>query len=230
MPCDTRVWLSRPETLPQWTGKGRKPSRERLKAGSAKAKRVDKLAHALPETSWTRLSIKDGSKGPMLAVVACLRVVSVRNGLLGPEQRLILKRDVVSGDIKYYLSNAAKTTPLEAFAHVTAMRWPIESCFEAGKQDLGMGDYQLRSWTGWHHHMTLVILAPFFLVRLKLRLKDKAPKLSLAQALLLLKASLPQSDFRVEKTLGIVHYYQDRHEAAYQSHRKKRLTQLRKLE
>ena len=231
VPCDTRVWLSRPQTeLPQGTSKGRKPSRKRLKAGSAKAKRVDKLAHALPETSWSRLKIKEGTKGPMLADVTCLRVVSVRNGLPGPDQRLILKRDVVSGDIKYYLSNASKDTTLEELARVTAMRWPIESCFEEGKQELGMGDYQLRSWTGWHHHMALVILAHFFLVRLKLRLKDKAPKLSLAQALLLLKASLPQPHFSVEKTIDIVNYYQDRHESAYQSHRKKRLAQLRKLE
>ena len=166
----------------------------------------------------------------MLADVTCLRVVSVRNGLPGPDQRLILKRDVISGDIKYYLSNASKDTTLEELARVTAMRWPIESCFEEGKQELGMGDYQLRSWTGWHHHMALVILAHFFLVRLKLRLKDKAPKLSLAQALLLLKASLPQPHFSVEKTIDIVNYYQDRHQAAYQSHRKKRLAQLRKLE
>jgi SRSO17 transposase len=49
------------------------------------------------------------------------------------------------------------------------MRWPIETCFEDGKQYLGMGDYEVRSWRGWHHHMTLVILAHFFLVRLRLR-------------------------------------------------------------
>ena len=231
VPCDTRVWQSRPETeLPEWTGKGRKPSRERLKAGSVQAQRVDKLAHNLPETAWERLSIKEGSKGPMLADFACLTVVSVRDGLPGPEQLLILKRDVFSGEIKYYLSNAAKDTALEDFARVSSMRWPIESCFEEGKQELGMGDYQLRSWRGWYHHMTLVILAHFFLVRLKLRLKDKAPKLSLAQALLLLKASLPQPDFSLEKTIDIVNYYQDRHESAYQSHRKKRLAQLRLLE
>jgi len=51
------------------------------------------------------------------------------------------------------------------------MRWPIETCFEISKQELGMGDYELRSWRGWHHHMTLVILALAFLVRLQCRLK-----------------------------------------------------------
>jgi hypothetical protein len=55
----------------------------------------------------------------------------------------------------------------------------IETCFEEGKQEIGLGDYQLRSWIDWHHHMTLCILAHFFLVRLQIRLKDEAPKLTL---------------------------------------------------
>ncbi len=58
------------------------------------------------------------------------------------------------------------------------MSWPIETCFEEGKQELGLGDYQVRSWTGWHHHMTLCVLAQFFLVRLQIRFKDKAPNLT----------------------------------------------------
>ena len=53
----------------------------------------------------------------------------------------------------------------------SGMRWPIESCFEDGKQYVGLGDYEIRSWRGWHHHMTLCILAHFFLVRLAVRLK-----------------------------------------------------------
>jgi SRSO17 transposase len=54
------------------------------------------------------------------------------------------------------------------------MRWPIETCFEDSKQLLGMGDDAVRSWTGWHHHMTLVILAHFFVVRMSLQLKKSA--------------------------------------------------------
>jgi SRSO17 transposase len=66
------------------------------------------------------------------------------------EQWLVLRRDVISGELKYYLSNAPKNTPVETFARISVMRWPIESCFEEGKQELGMGDYQLRSYLGWH--------------------------------------------------------------------------------
>jgi SRSO17 transposase len=54
------------------------------------------------------------------------------------------------------------------------MRWPIETCFEDSKQLLGMGDYEVRSFAGWHHHMTLVMLAHHFLVRLQSHVKKKS--------------------------------------------------------
>ena len=53
------------------------------------------------------------------------------------------------------------------------MRWPIATCVEDRTQWLGMGDYEVRSWTGWHHHLTLVLLAHFFGVRTRLNMKKK---------------------------------------------------------
>src|SRR5207249_4080556 len=70
---------------------------------------------------------------------------------------------------KTYLSNAPADTPQATLVPLSGMRWPIERCFEEGKQHLGLGDYEVRSWRGWHHHTTLVILAHFFLVRLQCR-------------------------------------------------------------
>jgi hypothetical protein len=56
---------------------------------------------------------------------------------------------------------------------VSGMRWPIEACFAEAKGELGMDHYELRFWRGWHHHMTLVILAHHFLVRLQRRLNQR---------------------------------------------------------
>src|SRR5260221_10095294 len=53
------------------------------------------------------------------------------------------------------------------------MRWPIETCFAECKGELGMDHYELRFWRGWHHHMTLVILAHHFLVRWQQRLNQR---------------------------------------------------------
>lgn len=230
VPHDTGVYLSPPQlAVPEYRGRGRKPLKARVVTG--KAKKVADIAATLRSEQWQHLILKEGSKGPIVAELSCTAVFVVRQkkdgrALERRERQLVLRRDVLSGELKTYLSNAPKHTPLETFARISVMRWPIESCFEEGKQELGMGDYQVRSYRGWHHHMTLVILAHFFLVKLKLHLKDKAPKLTLPQTVLLLKASLPQPEFDLGKAVRTVNYYQKRHEAARQSHRRKRLAQL----
>ena len=62
---------------------------------------------------------------------------------------------------------------LPELVRLTACRGLIETCFQQCKQHLGMGHYEVRSWTGWHHHMTLCLLAHFFLVQQQVRLKKK---------------------------------------------------------
>jgi SRSO17 transposase len=176
VPHDTQVWRERPATMvPAWSGRGRKPTREQVVAGAPKAQPVARLAAALPGSLWSRQTIKEGSKGPLVADFVAVRVVTVRDGLPGPEDWLILRRHVLTGELKTYLSNASADTPLPTLARLSGMRWPIETCFEEGKQYLGMGDYEVRSWRGWHHHLTLCILAHFFLVRLQCRIK-KPPR------------------------------------------------------
>jgi SRSO17 transposase len=97
----------------------------------------------------------------------------MREGLPGPEVWLVLRRNLGTGELKSYLSNAPADTALATLVRLSGMRWPIETCFEDGKQYVGMGDYEVRGWRGWQHHMTLCILAHFFLVRVCLGLKKK---------------------------------------------------------
>jgi SRSO17 transposase len=176
VPHDTRVWQTRPATaIPLWSGRGRQPRRTQVVAGAAEAQTVEDIATALPAPRWSQHIIKEGSKGPIVADFAVVRVVAVRAGLPGPEDWLIRRRNGCTGELKTYLSNAPAQTPLTTLVRLSGMRWPIETCFEEGKQFLGMGDYEVRSWRGWHHHMTLCILDHFFLVRLRCRLK-KTPQ------------------------------------------------------
>ena len=55
-------------------------------------------------------------------------------------------------------------TPLEEFARVARAEHRIEQCFERGKTDAGLAEYQVRTWLGWHHHVTLSLLATWFLI------------------------------------------------------------------
>lgn len=140
--------------------------------GASQATTTQAQFSALPATAWMRHLVGDGTKGPQIAEAHVQRVQAQRAGRAGPAVWLILRVDPESGEQKAFLSNAPETTPAIRLLTVTAQRWPVEECFEAGKQDLGMGDYEVRSWTGWHHHLTLVILAHFFLVRLHCGLKS----------------------------------------------------------
>lgn len=128
----------------------------------------------LAADAWERHVVGAGTKGPRIATAHVQRVQAQRNGQAGPDVWLILRRDPESGEPKAFLSNAPATLTPTRLITVSGMRWPIEQIFEVAKQQLGMGDYEVRSWSGWHHHMTLSILAHFFLVRLQRRLK-KSP-------------------------------------------------------
>lgn len=175
VPKNTQVWTHRPETaVPLWSGRGRKPKRSRLLGGQPLAQTVHDIADFLPIERWSRHTIKEGSKGPIVADFAALRVIGVREGLPGPEVWLVLRRNIDTGEVKFYLSNAPAETALITLVRISGMRWPIEICFEDGKQLLGMGDYEVRSWIGWYHHMTLCMLAHYFLVYLQNEFKKNS--------------------------------------------------------
>jgi SRSO17 transposase len=175
VPHATRVWRHRPTTaIPAWAGKGRKPTRPRVVPGEGEPEEVAQLAASLPANRWVQRTIKEGSKGPLRARFARVRVMAVRERWPGPDVWLVLRYHIGTGELKTYLSNAPADTSLATLVRVCGMRWPIETCFEDGKQYLGMGAYEVRSWRGWHHHMTLVILAHVLLVRMRLKLKKSA--------------------------------------------------------
>ena len=49
------------------------------------------------------------------------------------------------------------------FRSVAKAEHRIEECFDRGKGEVGMGDYEVRNWVGWHHHQTLSLIASWFL-------------------------------------------------------------------
>ena len=110
------------------------------------------------------------------------------------------------------------------------MRWRIETCFEEGKQYLGMGDYEVRSWRGWHHHRTLGLLAHFFLGASAAAIEKKVTGLTVPQGHLLLVAVLPRREFDTVWALEVLQYRQERNYAAYLSHRKRHQLRLHLLE
>lgn len=173
VPHDTQVWLSRPATaVPAWSGRGRRPRKARLGPGAVAPQRVDQLAAAVPPDGWQAFLIKEGSTGPLVAECACHRGVAVRAGLPGPDVWIVLRRTWgETPELKVSLSNAPGHIPVPVLVRMAGMRWPIETACEERKGGLGLDHYEVRSWLGWHHHMTLCLLAHHFLVRTRMRVK-----------------------------------------------------------
>jgi SRSO17 transposase len=176
VPASTKVWRGEPQVEPAGVGPmGRPRKHARVAAGEPKAPEVRQIAAQVPVRAWRRAMIKEGSKGPIEADFACVRVTRARRGRPGLCGWLILRRSL-HGDkaIKYFLSNAPASCPSATLVRISGLRWPVETALEEAKGELGMDHYETRTWRGWHHHMTQTFLAHHFLVQMRLRLK-KSP-------------------------------------------------------
>ena len=131
---------------------------------------------------------------------------------------MYLRRHPDTHVLKTYLAHGPADLPLDTLVWLKGMRWPIETCFQEGKQLLGLGDYEGRSGTGWHYHMTLCLLAHFFPVRRK-----KAPTLTVPQMCLRLALILPCPRDDVDPVLAVLDYRALTNTAAAPSHTRRRI-------
>jgi SRSO17 transposase len=140
-------------------------------------RRVDAWAKAQPPSRWRKARLGPGAKGPQ--VVRVLEAwVQTRDegGRAGPRERLVVIRTVESAPRTWYtLSNARAEVPLAKLAEVHARRHGVEEVLQACKGEVGLGQYEVRSWVGWHHHMTLSLLAVWFLILEQERLGGENP-------------------------------------------------------
>jgi SRSO17 transposase len=156
---------------PEYGGRGRRPQVPYM--------RVDRWCEALPDSAWTTIDVRDGAKGP-LVVQAVKRRVQAKSDRRrnGPEEVLVVVREEQSdGTMKhdYHLSNGSPETALAEFVRVVKAEHRIEECLERAKGEAGLAQYQVRNWTGWHHHQTLSLLAAWFLTQEGLRGKKTHP-------------------------------------------------------
>jgi SRSO17 transposase len=138
-------------------------------------RRVDAWVQAQPARRWRRLVLGAGAKGPKVvrALEAWVQTKD-EDGRVGPRERLVVIRSVATEpQVWYTVSNARAGVPLVGVATAHGRRHGVEEVLQAGKGEVGLGQYEVRSWVGWHHHMTLSLLALWFLVRERGRLGKK---------------------------------------------------------
>jgi SRSO17 transposase len=121
-------------------------------------RQVKTVLATLPGDGWTRLSAGTGTKGPRWYDWRWLPLAAPMH----PEWRrwLLVRRSCSDAtDLVAYVVFAPSTTPLAEAVQVAGTRWTIESCFEATKGEVGLDQYEVRSWTGWYRHITLAMWA-----------------------------------------------------------------------
>lgn len=120
--------------------------------------RVAEVAAAIPADAWQRLSCGDGAQGPRVYDWA---LVPVRPALReGWVHALLVRRHPEQPDeLAYFLVYAPQDTPLAEVVRAAGVRWTIDDLFKRAKGQVGLGHYEVRSWQGWHRHITLALLA-----------------------------------------------------------------------
>jgi SRSO17 transposase len=198
VPCTTTLRdLEAP--LPAYAGRGRRPK--------APWQSVTQWRQGLDAEAWTYLTVRDGEKGPVAIEMVKRRVQTrIERKRTGPEEWLVVTRRPLSDDraleprasrdatdqdaryrYHYYLTPtdggevAFKEPSLGELARVIKAGACIEASFKRGKGEVGMDEYQVRTWQGWHHHMALSLMAVWFLIGETYRGQQWTPALTLPQ-------------------------------------------------
>ncbi|MDP9474915.1 MAG: IS701 family transposase [Actinomycetota bacterium] len=129
------------------------------------------VAGSLPEKGWMRASAGAGSKGERLYDWACLALAGSAgeaSPASGAGRWLLVRRSIEDPtELAYYLAYGPAETPVHELIRVAGRRWAIENGFEAAKGEVGLDEYEVRKWNGWHRHVTLCLLAHAYLAAVR---------------------------------------------------------------
>jgi SRSO17 transposase len=156
----------------------RRPPRKKAGVGRKREvpfRRADAWAASQPESRWERITVRDGEKGPLEVDAMIVSVRTKEERRVGPEERLVVIRPVGESRFDYALTNADPEVSLAEVVRAQRQRHRIEEVFGAGKGEVGLDHYEVRSWVGWHHHMTLCLVASWFLCLERRRVGGENP-------------------------------------------------------
>jgi SRSO17 transposase len=182
LPSDFVGWTRPPEVLyrehARYQGTGRRRKLPRLKVRNtpaAEVREIRKHSPILRKARWERFRVKDGSKGPMVWEAKRIPFwIKDENGLPSRPHHLIVTRNVMKPDeVKFFLSNAPESTPLEVLLMVAFSRWHIERLFEDSKTELGMDHFEVRKYPSIVRHLILTCISHLFLAEFCLAQREK---------------------------------------------------------
>jgi SRSO17 transposase len=250
VPTNFHGWVIRPRVLRRGkssSGRGRKKKYPRLAAGQPTSE-VQNLLRYSPlfrRQRWQRYRIKDTTRGPEVWEVKWAVFWRKDNdGLPGRRHCLIVARNVITKEVKYFVSNRVPGEhgmTLRRLLRIAFGRWSVESCFRQAKEELGLDHYEVRGWRCVHRHFYLTQLSHLFCARVRQKFDaaidrdDPLEELTTEQVRRAinawLQAAMPRlsKTERLEKELAKQQYYQRRNAQARRSHTKTRKARLKAL-
>jgi SRSO17 transposase len=249
IPANFHGWLRKPRVLRDGPSPRRGPKKKYpRRARHPPSCEVQNLARYSPvfrEQRWQRYRIKDTERGPEVWEVKWAVIWRKgSDGLPGRRHTLIVARNVLTREVKYFLANRVPGEPginLRWLLSVAFQRWSIESCFRQAKEELGLDHYEVRGWRCVHRHFYLTQLSHLFCARTRQKFAAQTPagdgleELTTEQVrramntwLAAREAGLTQTQ-RLERELAKQKYYQERNRQARKSHTKTRRKRLRAM-
>lgn len=173
VPCSTQVREMEARRPPRRAGcKGRRRV--------VPFQRVEQWAAGQEPAEWREIEVKDGQKGPLRVRAIMTRVRTLHEGRVGPEEWLLVLRtpagDPGQPEISFHLAWSPREPSLEEAVAAHGHRHQIEQMFQQAKGETGLDHYEVRSYIGWHHHMTLSLLALWFLCLEQSSQGEKRPR------------------------------------------------------
>ena len=169
-----RRWLEREEIPHVLAIK----SNEKLWAWTEKGPlqvRADRLASGVEESAWVRCSAGNGAKGPRVYDWTAVKIRPLREP--GKGHWLLARRSLAKpGELAYYLCFGPAETTLAELVRLAGTRWATLECFEEAKGEVGLDQYEVRRWDGWHRHITLAMLAHAYLTVIKYQAMEQGEK------------------------------------------------------
>jgi SRSO17 transposase len=172
VPVDTMFWTRCPDLLYRQRrcgpGPGRPKRIPRLKVKNnppVEVRHILTYSPRLRKQAWKTYHVKDGSKGPMVWRAKHLRVWRAdENGLPTRPYHLVMAQNLREpAEVKYFVSNAPESTPVEILLRVAFTRWTIERSFEDTKTELGMDHFEVRQYRSIQRHLLLTCVSHVFL-------------------------------------------------------------------
>jgi SRSO17 transposase len=256
IPATFHGWLEKPKVLrkgPKQRGKrGRPKDYPRLarRRPSCEVRNLAKYSPVFRQQAPQRYRIKDTDKGPEVWEVQWAPFWRKgENGLPTRRHCLIVARNVLTGEVKYFLSNrtpgernpaTGKGVTLRWLLRVAFGRWTIESCFREGKEELGLDHYEVRGWRCVHRHFYLTGLSHLFCARVREEYdrtcRESQDRITVEQVRSAVNVWLEAADLpaaarrkRFQAELEKQRYHQQRNQQARTSHAKTRTSRLQAL-